>query len=170
MHERFPESIFFAYNVSEGHFQPDVQLVQAISQGLLQNIVGALPGAVPGTDKFQTGCADILRDRANLGVGFVEQMKASNVAIDVLAGESLPDLPDDVHDPAVRAAVDDQEPPLGLQHQTLLVGKIVRPPALRCAAVHPLPFADGRQPPRGFPICNKPGVLCPIRYAPSESR
>ena len=63
-----------------------MQLVQAISQGLLQNIVGALPGAVPGTDKFQTSCADILCDRANFGVGFVEQMKASNVAIDVLPG------------------------------------------------------------------------------------
>ena len=121
-----------------------MQLVQAISQGLLQNIVGALPGAVPGTDKFQTGCADILRDRANLGVGFVEQMKASNVAIDVLAGESLPDLPDDVHDPAVRAAVDDQEPPLGLQHQTLLVRKIIRhEPACRFL-IHPFALSDLR--------------------------
>ena len=99
---------------------------------------------MPGTDKFQTGCADILRDRANLGVGFVEQMKASNVAIDVLAGESLPDLPDDVHDPAVRAAVDDQEPPLGLQHQTLLMRKIIRHEPTWCFLIHPFALSDLR--------------------------
>ena len=118
--------------------------MQSVFQCIFQDGVCPFFGAMAGAYIFQILFFQLLGDFADFRIRFIKKMESADVSVDLLLGEGLADLFDDIDDPAMGTGIDDQQAFVCIQHETLFMRKIIDDPSFFCLAIHAFPFADGR--------------------------
>ena len=117
-------------------------MVQALPQLLSQNVIGFVPGAVAGTDITHLHFLQPPGKLPHLRFASGIEMKAAHHGAHRFFRERGPHFLNDGIGAAVGTAVENGQPLLRFQHQTLFMGEVIREPPQPPADVQLLPLAD----------------------------
>ena len=101
---------YLIYYVLYFDFHAGVHLCGFVAEHIVQNLVGALPSAMPCVDFLNVQFAEAFGECFYAVIGRAEQMESTEDGVNLFAGECCFDFLDDVVGAAVTATVHDEEP------------------------------------------------------------